>query len=141
MCRVWEVFCVCACICVRACVPTALGAHGHLFHASAHLYSPPPLPPFRLLSWQGTSMAAPVVAGNAALIRQYFVNGFYPGGTQSSGISYSPSGQSLSAAAQLRLARELLDLRLAAQLCAHVIRCQWSSGTITPSSSSQSDVV
>jgi hypothetical protein len=31
---------------------------------------------------QGTSMSAPTVAGGAALLRQYFADGFYPGGTK-----------------------------------------------------------
>ena len=35
-----------------------------------------------LLSLQGTSMATPVVSGTAALIRQYFVDGYYPTGSR-----------------------------------------------------------
>lgn len=34
----------------------------------------------QLLSGSGTSFAAPLVAGAAALVRQYFVDGFYPSG-------------------------------------------------------------
>lgn len=29
---------------------------------------------------QGTSMACPVAASSATLVRQYFLNGFYPAG-------------------------------------------------------------
>ena len=35
-----------------------------------------------LASLSGTSMAAPTVAGGAALMRQYFMDGFYPGGSR-----------------------------------------------------------
>jgi subtilisin family serine protease len=34
----------------------------------------------RVLGLQGTSVAAPVVAGMAALVRQYFREGYYPTG-------------------------------------------------------------
>ncbi len=33
-----------------------------------------------LVALQGTSMATPVAAGVAALVRQYFVDGYYPTG-------------------------------------------------------------
>lgn len=33
-----------------------------------------------LVQYEGTSMATPVVAGSAALVRQYFLEGFYPTG-------------------------------------------------------------
>lgn len=39
----------------------------------------------------GTSMATPVVSGTAALVIQYFQDGFYPGGARDSGPSISPS--------------------------------------------------
>jgi hypothetical protein len=39
----------------------------------------------------GTSMAAPLVAGIAALIRQYLAEGFYPGGFRGSGSKIYPS--------------------------------------------------
>jgi len=46
-----------------------------------------------LLSLQGTSMATPVVSGTAAIIRQYFRDGYYPSGTKKSTDSYpNPSG-------------------------------------------------
>lgn len=42
-------------------------------------------------SYSGTSMAAPAVAGAAALVRQYFMDGFYPNGIASNATSITPS--------------------------------------------------
>jgi hypothetical protein len=39
----------------------------------------------------GTSMATPVTAGHAALVRQYFVDGFHPGGSRDPGSGFTPS--------------------------------------------------
>jgi len=45
------------------------------------------------LTWKwGTSMATPVVAGSALLIREYFEEGFYPSGTKVSADVMNPSG-------------------------------------------------
>lgn len=41
---------------------------------------------------RGTSMATPLIAGSAALVRQYFLSGFYPGGTAAAANQYAPSG-------------------------------------------------
>jgi len=43
------------------------------------------------VSLNGTSMAAPAVTGLAALVRQYYTDGFYPSGVASSG-GFVPSG-------------------------------------------------
>lgn len=40
----------------------------------------------------GTSMAAPAVAGLAALTRQYYVDGFYPSGAANAPDGFNPSG-------------------------------------------------
>ena len=40
---------------------------------------------------QGTSMSAPTVAGGAALLRQYFTDGFYPTGTRNVNDRVNPS--------------------------------------------------
>lgn len=37
-----------------------------------------------LVSMEGTSMSTPMVAGAAALIREYFLSGFYPSGLATS---------------------------------------------------------
>jgi len=44
--------------------------------------------------WQGTSMAAPVVGGSAAIVRQYFAEGYYPSGARKEADAYAnPSGR------------------------------------------------
>lgn len=48
-------------------------------------------------SLTGTSMASPAVAGAAALVRQYFTDGFYPTGAKVPANSLTPSGALLRA--------------------------------------------
>lgn len=45
----------------------------------------------------GTSMACPVVAGGAALLKQYFEDGFYPSGAANPADAFTPSGSLLRA--------------------------------------------
>jgi hypothetical protein len=45
----------------------------------------------------GTSFAAPIVAGSAAIVRQYFEEGWFPCGTIGCGVSIQPSGSLLKA--------------------------------------------
>ena len=50
------------------------------------------------LVWMaGTSMATPAVSGAAALVREYFEKGFYPGGQKGSGPSIMPSAAAVKA--------------------------------------------
>jgi subtilisin family serine protease len=51
-----------------------------------------------LVAPQGTSMAAPVVTGSVTLVRQYFVDGFYPSGAKEAADAYTPSGPLVKAA-------------------------------------------
>lgn len=51
----------------------------------------------QLIVRQGTSMSAPVAASAAALVRQFFVDGYYPGNFAGSGPSVSPSAALLKA--------------------------------------------
>ncbi len=46
---------------------------------------------------QGTSMATPAAAGFAALIRQYFIDGFYPSGSATSANALTPSAALIKA--------------------------------------------
>jgi hypothetical protein len=46
---------------------------------------------------RGTSMATPIVAGNALLIRQYFTDGFYPVGRPVEANKFEPSGPLIKA--------------------------------------------
>ena len=46
---------------------------------------------------RGTSMSTPVVAGAVALVRQYFVEGWYPTGAAVTADAYTPSGPLLKA--------------------------------------------
>jgi len=45
----------------------------------------------------GTSMAAPAIAGSAALVRQYYEDGYYPTGMPESADGFTPSGALLKA--------------------------------------------
>ncbi|KAL7522115.1 hypothetical protein ACHAWX_006802 [Stephanocyclus meneghinianus] len=50
-----------------------------------------------LLSLQGTSMATPLTAGTAAILRQYFEEGYYPTGVKGEGTLTSPSATLIKA--------------------------------------------
>ena len=54
-------------------------------------------PQASVASMGGTSMAAPVAAGGVALIRQYFEEGWYPGGVKGGASSHTASGALLRA--------------------------------------------
>jgi len=51
-----------------------------------------------LTRMQGTSMATPITAGNAALVRQYFTEGFYPTGAKTATNAQKPTGALIKAA-------------------------------------------
>ncbi len=51
----------------------------------------------RYVFWSGTSFAHPAVAGSAALVRQYFTEGWYPTGTKVAGNALSPSAALIKA--------------------------------------------
>lgn len=48
-------------------------------------------------SYSGTSMATPAVAGTAMLVRQYFMDGYYPTGAAAAADAFTPSGALLKA--------------------------------------------
>ena len=60
----------------------------------------------------GTSMATPVTAGNAALVRSYFTDGFYPTGARNGSVGFSPSA-ALMKAVLINSATPTIDLDLA----------------------------
>jgi Subtilase family len=45
----------------------------------------------------GTSMSAPTISGNAALMRQFFADGWYPRGAATAADKYNPSGMAMKA--------------------------------------------
>ncbi|MCX8173466.1 MAG: fibronectin type III domain-containing protein [Thermoplasmata archaeon] len=49
------------------------------------------------ISMAGTSMATPCAAGNAALVRQYFMEGWYPTGAKNPANAFTPSAALLKA--------------------------------------------
>ncbi|KAL7432899.1 hypothetical protein ACHAXM_003292 [Skeletonema potamos] len=50
-----------------------------------------------LASKRGTSMATPVVSGTAAIVRQYFEEGYYPTGVRNESNSHDPTGALIKA--------------------------------------------
>ncbi len=58
--------------------------------------------------WQlsGTSMATPTVSGSAALVRQYYMDGWYPTGSMQLGDGFTPSS-ALIKATMINSAREM----------------------------------
>jgi hypothetical protein len=50
-----------------------------------------------LISYSGTSMASPIAAGVAVLIRDYFTSGFYPSGRRTASDAFIPSGALIKA--------------------------------------------
>ncbi len=51
-----------------------------------------PRPLAEVAALQGTSMATPLAAGSAALVREYFLKGFYPSGAATPAAAFAPSG-------------------------------------------------
>lgn len=47
--------------------------------------------------WTGTSMASPAVAGSGILVRQYYMDGFYPSGAANVADQFTPSGALMKA--------------------------------------------
>ncbi len=47
--------------------------------------------------WTGTSMACPAVAGSGILVRQYYMDGFYPSGVATLADQFTPSGALIKA--------------------------------------------
>ena len=52
-----------------------------------------------VVGMSGTSMATPLAAGSMALLRQYFVDGFYPTGSRNAADAFEPSAALLRAVA------------------------------------------
>lgn len=50
-----------------------------------------------VITKQGTSMATPILAGAAAVLRQYFAEGYYPAGQATPGAGFAPSAALLRA--------------------------------------------
>ena len=74
---------------------TAPGSNTISARGSTNVNSTPQAPLTASLS--GTSMAAPTIAGNAVLARQFFADGFYPRGEATPADDYNPSGDVMKA--------------------------------------------
>lgn len=46
---------------------------------------------------RGTSMATPIAAGSATLVRQYFTDGWYPTGQPNASAAFAPSASLIKA--------------------------------------------
>ena len=57
-----------------------------------YIYTVPDTLACKCRAMQGTSMATPLVAASATLVRQYFLDGFYPSGAATVANAHAPSG-------------------------------------------------
>ncbi len=69
-----------------------------LFVPGCGIRSASSVQPCGTTSMSGTSMASPAVSGIAALVREYFRRGYYPGGSPDPSNGFTPSGALLKAA-------------------------------------------
>lgn len=76
--------------------PDVCGVGAYLDHAQAKIPATS-IVHADLASFRGTSFSTPLLAAHAALIRQYFLNGYYPSGTPISTNRCTPSGALIKA--------------------------------------------
>ena len=78
--------------------PEILGTGEWIFSAQADPFAEENTFHSGLIAKRGTSMATPAVAGIAAIVREYFMEGYYSStGRNSSASAFSPSGALLKA--------------------------------------------
>jgi len=77
--------------------PDVVGPGEYVWSAHAASDGSHPTGEAAIRPMRGTSMATPTVAGAAALVRQYFREGWYPTGTEHSANSFTPSGALMKA--------------------------------------------
>ena len=65
---------------------------GHFIFSAQSQATPTNLCHGGVTSQAGTSMATPLVAGTAALVRQYYLDGFYPSGVSKADDGFTPMG-------------------------------------------------
>lgn len=65
----------------------------------------------------GTSMATPTISGLATLVRQYYLEGFYPEGSRNASNGFGPTG-ALVKATLIHSTLPLLQLKDAGMTCA-----------------------
>ena len=79
------------------CLNLCLACLGMTVSSAESQYPPTTFEHCSIRADQGTSFSAPLLAGYAAIVRQYFREGYYPSGEPSSSDGFVPSGALLKA--------------------------------------------